>query len=98
MVRIDGKNDRDFIIDYEAVITGQINGKVTVEYGGKVKINGQVNNEVYLNEGSKVIINGQVNGDVINNGGLLNILGNINGRLIELKGETIIDKDAIIKK
>lgn len=98
MLFMDGKYDKDFIFDNSVEVTGQINGKVTLEQGGKLSLRGQINGNVVIREGSEMFLHGTVNGDVLNDGGLLHVFGVINGRLFRERGKTLIQDFAIINE
>lgn len=63
-----------------------------------VEIAGTALGNVVVTEGTHVVITGAVAGDVANDGGTLEIYGQIDGRLVHREGETDVADGASIAR
>jgi cytoskeletal protein CcmA (bactofilin family) len=92
------KIEKDIDIEEDTTIHGMIVGNVQVLDGVTLHLHGMVIGQVLLKEKSNVYLHGTVNGDVINQGGMLEIFGVVNGKVVKESGKTIIDSNAIVRK
>jgi len=96
MTTFSGKIEKDTVIEDDLILTGVIIGDVVVKEGINFNLNGVVSGNLLVSNNSTVYINGVLNGNVKNIGGNLEIYGIVKGRLIEISGNTFVDKNAVI--
>jgi len=90
-------------VEGETVLTegtellGMIVGKTTVSEDTLLKLHGMIVGDLILEKGSTVYLHGTVNGDVINRGGVLQVFGIVNGRIVRQSGETVVDSKALVR-
>ena len=78
------------------LIDGVINRHYTAEED--VEISGTALGNVVVAEGVHVVITGTVHGDVANDGGTLEVYGQIEGRLVHREGETDLAADSAVAR
>jgi len=93
-----GKIEGDLSLNYEFVLHGMVTGNIVVERGGSLYLHGTCGKNLIIQEGGKAYLHGTVSGDMQNRGGYLEVYSVINGRLTTDTGNTIVDKDAVIRK
>ena len=75
-----GKIDQDISVTEDLVISGQMNGNVTVRDGARLHLSGQMNGDVTILDAGFVRQSGQLNG-VLTCRGSAEITGQINGQI-----------------
>jgi len=84
-----GRIDRDLIVTTDLSVSGQINGSVIVDSGGRLRVSGQTNGDVLVREGGQLRQSGQLNGD-LRCQGVAQISGQINGQVIPDGGTVLV--------
>ena len=98
MIEISKKIEGNVVIEKDTNLRGMIVGNVEVLDGATLYLRGSLNGRLYIYEGAKVLLYGTNNGDVINDGGILEVFGVINGRLFRERGRTLIDDNALVEE
>lgn len=86
----------DTVLDEDTLLEGMIVGSTTVSENRKLRLYGDIIGNLSVRKGSDVLLYGTVNGNIKNEGGHLEILGIVNGKIDTLGGTTHIDPNAII--
>lgn len=91
------KIEKDVYIKDHFVFHGMITGRTTVSNTGSFILHGMCTQDVILEKDGRARIHGTVIGDIQNNGGMLEILGTVNGNVMTSDdGKTIIDEKALV--
>lgn len=75
MKRRGGITDRDLLVDRDGVVSGIVDGSVTVAAGCRVEVSGIVSGDLIVGQGAEVELSGMLSGRVINNGGRVRVTG-----------------------
>lgn len=89
MADYSGKIDRDLVVTTDLSVTGQMNGHVIVQPGGRLRLSGQTNGDVLVLNGGWLLQSGQLNGD-LRCQGWAEITGQINGHVIPDGGTVLV--------
>ena len=92
----DRKIDGDVEIRDKFILTGIINGHVTVIEEAILYLHGKVTKNLFVKNGAKAYIHGTVLGNVTNQGRVIEVYGTIPGKLVNLFGSRYVDTNAII--
>jgi len=84
-----GTIDQDVDVTGDLVISGQMNGGVTVQGGARLRLTGQTNGDVFVLEGASLWQSGQLNGVLICQG-WADITGQINGKVVVEGGVVLV--------
>jgi hypothetical protein len=96
MIEVKNIVKRDIIADEDVVISGILEGDVYVNKNVNVQINGIVNGNLKITSVSSIKISGTLNGDIINDGGIIEVFGVMNGKIDSENGQCFIHPDAMI--
>ncbi|MCK5280196.1 MAG: hypothetical protein KAK04_16695 [Cyclobacteriaceae bacterium] len=88
------KIEGDFVIQENLQFSGMITGNAIVTDGVLLDLHGTVGKDLVVKEGGKAVVKGTVEGDVINQGGAVDIYGNVAGNV---NGQANIYANAIVK-
>ncbi|GEM_PF-868861 len=88
----------DIFISEDTLLSGIVNGSITVAENTIFNLSGILNGRLFLKEKATVYLSGMVSGDIVNNGGYLEISGTINGNIIRQQGQIIVKPEAIINE
>ena len=91
------KYQSDLTIEVETKLNGMILGDVTVKNSVIFVVNGTIIGDVTIEKGSRAIIYGVINGN-INNFGICEIYGMVNGELYDPNNKMFIDQKAKVNK
>ncbi len=97
-MEIRGKIEEDIVLSENTDLSGMVVGNVVVQKNVALELHGMVVGNLVLEQDSEVYLHGMVTkGDVINNGGCLKVFGMVVGKIRRNSGETIVDKNAIVR-
>ncbi|WP_332631845.1 hypothetical protein [Halalkalibacter flavus] len=76
--------EEDLVVECDTLLTGTFNGNLTVLPGAKLCLDAKLNGDLYLRKNSIVSIQNTIVGNVYNEGGKIEMIGLIEGKLIEV--------------
>ena len=95
MLRTINENiEGDTWLEQDVELHGIILGSVIVRAGKLFRVCGSVSGNIKLEARARVFLYGYVGGDIVNSGGILEVYGVVNGRVIRQAGTTRIDRQA----
>ena len=97
MRNINGKINGDLCLNDNAEIHGMVTGTITVLSGVTLFLYGLCGKNLIVEKNAKTIVHGMVSGNIENRGGNLEVYGLVVGRVLEISGITLIDKNALIQ-
>lgn len=77
MKRFGGRFEGDQVITGDAVFDGIIAGDLIVPSGYRLELEGTVTGDLLVEEGGSAIVRGTVQGTVLNNGGAVEVYGEV---------------------
>jgi cytoskeletal protein CcmA (bactofilin family) len=75
---------------------GTVIGEVTIRSGGTLQLNGTVDGNINVSPKAVVELNGTAHGNIHNLGGVLNVRGVLNGKVLHQSGTTTYFRNAIL--
>lgn len=95
MTTIHDKINSNLEVKEDTTLHGMIVGNVNVQEESKFFLHGMVIGNISVDEGCQIVIHGTVNGNISTNG-KCEIFGTVNGKVIKVSGELVIDPNAKI--
>ncbi len=94
---IQENNGGDVTLSEDAEIRGMVPGKIYVRPNVLLQLFGIVSGGVTVEKGGRAELRGIVLGNAVNQGGVLEVYGTVNGDIITSdSGKTTIDKNAVV--